>query len=89
MVLNESGKTPSANDLLNSSVMKGATTSAFCLISRDGTGSRPQVFPSDFLSSSMTSSVVADENVSVVIDVVLPMYGGLALEVSSQMSSPS
>ena len=35
----------------------------------------------------MTSSVVADENVSVVIDAVLPMYDGLALEVSSRMSS--
>ena len=67
--------------------MNGATVSALSLISHDGTGSRAQVFPSDFLRRPTTSSVVTEENESIVVDAVSTMSGGLALDVSARISS--
>ena len=87
IILNESGKTSSTSDLLKSSVMHGATVSALCLISRDGTGSRAQVFSSDFLRRPSTSSFVTGENKSIVVDAVGTMSGGFALDVSARISS--
>ena len=78
VLLNETGKTSSASDLLTSHVMNGVTVSTFCFISRDGAGSKAQVFPSDFFRRTTTSSVVTGENESIVVDAVGAMSGGLA-----------
>ena len=85
--MNESGKTPSASDLLKSCVMIGATVSALCVISCDGTGSRSQVFPSDFVRRLTNSSEVTGENESIVADGVGTMSGGLALDVLARRCS--
>ena len=65
-------------------VMNGATVSELCLISRDSTGSRAQAFPSDFLRRPTNSSVVTEENETIVVDAVGTMSGSLALDVSAR-----